>query len=347
MQRPGMRYWIALLAVFGLAFGIVWVWVAFVPLAFLDPEYPAWLAKQRMLARCDVGELLVVGDSRAAVDVIPALLPMRATNLAVGGGSPIEAYVAVSRALACPAPPKRVVVSFDAGHFTGPDLFWERSVRFGFIGADDLRDLRRVSRQLDDRSVLDLRSDGLPAAMRSALYMLRFPSLYFNSLAKGGAFLRWWGNRQTLVEVTASRGQYFFGTEPGSSMVAVEGYMQSFVPLPVLDNYFDRMLRLLASRGIEVDFIPMPINDATDRVVRAGVREAFAGYLASYAARYPNFRLVGDAMPHWPDRWFGDNFAHLNPAGAQRFSAALAAWLSATAGRSAEHAERGAELVVE
>ena len=100
MQWPGVRYWAALLAVFCLGFGIVWLWVACVPLAFLDPEYPAWLAKQRMLARCDLGELLVVGDSRAAVDVIPALLPMRATNLAVGGGSPIEAYVAVSRALA-------------------------------------------------------------------------------------------------------------------------------------------------------------------------------------------------------------------------------------------------------
>jgi hypothetical protein len=347
LTRRERHYWIALLATLCVAFGIVWMWVAFFPLAYLDPEYPAWLAKQQMLARCDLGDLLVVGDSRAAVDVIPSALPMRTTNLAVGGGSPIEAYVVVSRALTCPSPPHRFLVSFNAAHFTEPDLFWERSVRFGLITADDLRELRRASRQLKDRTVLDLRSDGLPPSLRSELYMLRFPSLYFGSLAKGGVFLRWRLNQQSLSEVTASRGQYFFGTDSGSSTVSIEGYMQSFTPLPVLDHYFDQMLSLLAQRGIEVDIVAMPINDATDKEVRADVREKFAAYIASYAARYSNVRLSGDAMPHWPDRWFGDNFSHLNRAGAQRFSAALATWLSSTAGRSAEHTERSAELVVQ
>ena len=61
------------------------------PLAFLDPEYPAWLAKERMLARCDLGSVVIVGDSRAAVDIEPTLLPVKTTNLAAGGGEPIEA----------------------------------------------------------------------------------------------------------------------------------------------------------------------------------------------------------------------------------------------------------------
>ena len=43
------------------AFGLVWLWVALMPLAYLDPEYPAWLAKREMLARCDLGATLVVG----------------------------------------------------------------------------------------------------------------------------------------------------------------------------------------------------------------------------------------------------------------------------------------------
>ena len=29
-------------------------------------------------------------------------------------------------------------------------------------------------------------------------------------------------------------------------------------------------------------------------------------------------------MPHWPDRFFGDQFCHLNPEGAELFSAQLA-----------------------
>ncbi len=68
-----------------LAFALLWAWVVLAPLAFLDPEYPAWVAKRSLLAHCDLGEVVVVGNSRAAADVLPALLPLRATNLAVGG----------------------------------------------------------------------------------------------------------------------------------------------------------------------------------------------------------------------------------------------------------------------
>jgi hypothetical protein len=342
------RYLAALSATMLAAFGLVWLWVAAVPLAYLDPEYPAWLAKQQMLARCDLGELIVVGDSRAAVDILPSALPIRTTNLAVGGGSPIEASIAVARALACAPPPRRVVVSFDAAHFTEPDLFWERSVRFGFVDRDSLRDLQRVSQQLDDPTIYDLRRGGLPAPLRSMLYTLRFPSFYFDSLVKGGVFLRWWRNRQALADTIATRGQYFFGTEPGSSLVAVEGRLRNFTALPVLDHYFDQMLSQLAARGIDVDFIAMPMNDTTWQAMRAQVRDGFAAYLTAYAARYRNFRVVGEVTPHWPDRWFGDGYAHLNPEGARRFSAAFAQWLASTAARStAENAERCAIRVVE
>ena len=84
-------------------FAVIWLWVAAVPLAYLDPEYPAWLAKQQMLAKCDLGEVVVVGDSRAAVDIMPVMLPVKTTNLAVGGGSPIEAYAAMRAPWRAPA----------------------------------------------------------------------------------------------------------------------------------------------------------------------------------------------------------------------------------------------------
>ena len=298
------------------------------PLAFLEPEYPAWLAKERMLASCDLGTVLVVGDSRAAVDIEPGRLPIRTTNLAVGGGEPIEAYAAVRRALACPRLPSRVIVSFDAGHFMQPDLFWERSVGFGFLDQTDLEALREVSARLGDASIYGMaREDGLPARLRSCLYAVRFPSLYFGSLLRGGVFLRWWGNREALDRAIAARGQYFFGIADGSNEIAVEGHLGRFAALPVLDWYFDRMLALLAARGIDVDFVAMPTNETTWRAVRPELTEGFAAYLAGYAARYPNFHVAGTVMPHWPDRWFGDAFAHLNPAGAALFSERLGRWL--------------------
>src|ERR1051326_7785912 len=192
--------------------GAVWVWILAVPMAFLDPEYPAWPAKQNLLADCELGDLIVLGDSRAAAGMMPVHWPVRAANLAVGGGEPIEALAALTRALRCPFPPKQAILSFDAVHFT-EDLFWERTALFGFLDGGEIATLRDVSRTLGDLSIYEQRhTDGLPSWLRDAMVAARFPSLYFSSLMKGGLALRWPRNRATLDRVTAARGQYFFGT---------------------------------------------------------------------------------------------------------------------------------------
>lgn len=305
--------------------GLAWAWVALAQLAFLDPEYPAWRAKSLLLARCDLGETIIVGDSRAAADVMPALLAHRTTNLAVGGGEAIEALSAVRRALACPHPPRRVLLSLNPGQFVHPDLFWERTVRFGFLNASEVAELARTSAEVGDWSVYENgHHDGLNGRMRAALYAIRFPTLYFGSLLKGGVFLRWWDNRRALAERLEARGQYFFGTAPGCDEVAAEGHLDAFRPLPVLDLYFDRLLRLLAVHDVAVAFVAMPVNRETMAATRPVVRAGFAAYLDRYAAKYPNFRVLGPAMRGWPDQYFGDDFSHLNREGARRLSAGLA-----------------------
>ncbi len=317
-------------------FALTWLWIATMPMAFLDPEYPSWRAKQLLLANCDLGEVLILGDSRAATGMMPEAWHIRATNLAVGGGEPIEALAALDRALQCRVPPRQVIVSFDAVHFARPDLFWERTARFGFVNADEIATLREVSHRLGDMSIYELRhTDGLPSWLRDAMYRVRFPSLYFTSLAKGGVLLRWPRNRATLVATLAAHGQYFFGTAAGSDIVAADGHLPEFRPLPVLEWYFNRILQRLAAHGIPAVFIAVPMNDATAFAAAPGVSSTFRAWLAGYEARYPLFQVVGDVMPHWPDTWFGDGFAHLNPDGAVRFSTGLERCLDAPVLRAA------------
>src|SRR5258708_6635222 len=89
--------------------------------------------------RSDVSfRVVILGDARAATGRMPARWSTRATNLAVGGGEPIEALAALDRALRCPSPPTRIILSLDAVHFTEPDLFWERTARFGFLDGDEI-----------------------------------------------------------------------------------------------------------------------------------------------------------------------------------------------------------------
>jgi hypothetical protein len=307
-----------------LSFTLIWVWAATMPMAFMDSEYPSWRAKELLLKQCDLGDAVILGDSRAAADILPMGLSFRTTNLAVGGGEAVEAYVALARALACPNAPSRVIISFVPSHFTQRDLFWERSVRYGLMAPADIAALREASRQIGDDSIYQAEhTDGLPAAMRDWLHLARFPSLYFASLVHGGGFLRWSRNERILSETMAAHGQYYFGTKAGSSVVAVDGHLDDFRPLPILDHYFGKILTLLEQRGIAADFIAMPVNEATWLQVHPDVRVKFAAYLATYERRYQGFHVNGEIMPHWPDRLFGDKFGHLNPEGAERFSIEL------------------------
>jgi hypothetical protein len=301
--------------------GVVWLWVLLMPLAFLDPEYPSWRAKQILLANCDLGDTLILGDSRAATAMMPARWQSRATNLAVGGGEPIEALATLARAMRCPVLPDRVILSFDAVHFTQPDLFWDRTVRFGLVNADEIDALRVASRALGDRSIYEPRhTDGLPSWLHDMMYRVRFPSLYFTSLMKSGLFLRWPHNEVNLRAGLDSRGQYFFGTASGSHTVAAEGHLPVFQPLPILAWYFNLVLEQLDTHGIPAVFIAVPMNEATAQKVSPGVRSAFRAWLGEYETRYRGFRIAGDVMPYWPDSYFGDGFAHLNPGGAKLFS---------------------------
>ncbi len=337
-----MRYLTAFALSAILSFALIWAWVLAMPMAYMDAEYPSWRAKEILLDRCDLGEGLILGDSRAAADILPQRMPFPMTNLAVGGGEAIEALAALTRVVQCPTLPKLVIISLDPGHFVRPDLFWERSVRYDFLSPADISNLRLASREIGDPSVYEARhAEGLPPSLRDWLYRIHFPPLYFASLAHGGGFLRWTVNQQTLAETLFSRGHYYFGTEMGSHTVALEGHLASFTPLPILDFYFDRLLAELDRRGIDVRFIAMPVSEATWEEVRPEVRDQFAAYLAAYERQYPHFHVAGDVMPHWPDRFFGDMFCHLNPEGAERFSADLAQRLQDAPPRTQNELQNG------
>jgi hypothetical protein len=312
-------------------FAAIWVYVAACPMAFLDDEFPRWSAKQTMLDSCDLGDITVVGDSRAAVDIMPKALPVPTTNLALAGTSTVETYVAVKRLLRCPNLPRAVIISISASHFAGPDTFWEKSARYRFLSRADLEELRHVSARIHDWSLFTLDSpDDLPPFARIWLYASDFPSVYFSALLDNEIFFHLTQNELLYRQVLAARGQYFFHElDQGYDGISAEGHMPRFTVLPILDAYFDHTLSLLAAHHLPAIFVAMPMNDATFAATTADFRDGFAQYLRGYANQYPNFAISGDTMPHVPNSQVGDSLSHLNRAGAARFNQAFAKCASA------------------
>nr|WP_321985796.1 hypothetical protein [uncultured Lichenicoccus sp.] len=321
---PG-RYLLVMGLVLALGLGASWIWSAKMKLAFLDPEYAAWSAKQDLVARCDLGDLLVLGDSRAGAGMMPTRLPGRGINISVGGAKPVEMYYFLRRAMACPNMPHHVLLSIDAGHFHSTDTFWERSARFGTFGVGDLHEIEAVARRTGDESLFDEpRSDGFPNLLRDYLYATSFPTLNFASMARGGIFLRYAHNIEERDKTLRARGHHLFGDANGDSAEADDASLDSFEVLPLEGWYFEHMLQEMQARGIRVDFVTVPVNQATAKHITPQLRDGFAAYLAAAARRYPNFHVLVAPIPSLPDQYFGDVFSHLNQSGAERFSATLA-----------------------
>ena len=319
---------LALASMCGL-FGVVWLYVALLPAGFLDDEYPRWAAKSEILQSCNLGDVVILGDSRAAIDVMPRAMGIDSSNLAVAGGTPVEVMSVVNRMLACPHLPHTVVLSLSPSHFIDRSTFWEKSTRYHFVTGAELEDLLHASEATGDWSFFPSGPpDFLPPRVRIWMHAHYFPSLYFAALVERFGFTSYWRNENFRREVLADRGQYFFVNSGRGDQIGPEGYMRSFWAAPILDLYFSKVLRVLTERGIKVHFVAMPYNDVTAARLNPALMAEFQAYLQGYSQEYPGFDILGTLAPAWPNVLINDQLLHLNRRSAPIYSAQLAACLN-------------------
>jgi hypothetical protein len=316
------RYLLGLAAGALVSFGLIWAYVLARPEAFLESGYPIWEAKQSFISRCDMGAAMISGDSRAEAAVDPRGLDIPTRNISFGAETPLEGYFFTRRAMACPTPPRQVVITFSPPDFTSVSQFlWENGARFGFIHYDELSEISAAARDLHDPSVEAVQSRlGFGGALRNWLYAVHFPPLYFNALLTGQVFRRQAANHAVFETARAGLGHvaYFrHGAAPPFAGPAV--ITGDFRPAPVQTAFFDRTLAMLAARKVEVTYMPMPVSESMARQAsKAGMRE-FENYLSGFARRYPNFHIVTPLMVTWPDEAFLDG-VHMEASYANRFS---------------------------
>lgn len=317
MQPSFKRYLVRLGAALAGALAVVWLYVALVQMAYVESGYAAWVAKSVMLDECRLGEVAFFGDSRLEAGVVPALLPVPASNFGLAAGTPVETRSAVRRALRCPVLPAQAVLSLSPEHF-GPlsRFFWLLSLRYGFIGPGELLDTERLAGSLGDTQSLATRTpDGLSGPVRDWLYELRFPSLSFSSLVQGRIFGRWRSNQARLASVLQARGwsEYAGGEGETEKLPLAQTKLQT--------AEFGSALDALGERGVQTRLLIMPRSQSEPPQPEA--EAAYLRYLAETAARFPGLEIVGSGIPRWPARLFADGL-HLNGEGARRFTTLLA-----------------------
>ena len=302
---------------------VAWVYVALAPMAFMESGYAAWAAKSAMLKECRLGQLAFFGDSRLESGVVPAALPVQASNFGLAAGTAVETNSAVRRAMACPAVPRQAVIALVPEHF-GPlsKFFWILSVRYGFLSPGEVYATERLANRLGDTETLATPTpDGLGGWVRDWLYAIRFPSLSFGSLVQGRVFGRYASNTERYAAMLRSRGwaEYAGGVDVPADPA------DAFMPTRLQAAEFEAALERLRARGVEVFLLVMPF--AQSHREDPGLFAGYLQYLASAARRFPGVHMVGNGVPIWPDRFFADG-AHLDAAGAKAFSERLAACMT-------------------
>jgi hypothetical protein len=306
---------------FALCFGGFWAYAALFPLAYLDPEFAIWQAKEELLAAPCAGpcpELVVLGDSCAVAGVDPRQLSVPAINLALGGGTAMEAYYVLARWLESHTPPKTVVLSLSPYHFQ-ESLFWERLTRYHFLRFGEQREALAALRRFGTPPLVNEATGGpvAPSLWDALLYRAWFPSKYSNSVIEARAIGRLGENRAFVRDVIAQRGYKAFGARArNDESNGIEKRPEQFFVAGVLDRYMDRLLDLAADRGIAVRFYVMPYNPASWAIAERERAVYVAGYhahLNALAERAANFTLL-NALWVLPADHFGDS-SHVNPRG--------------------------------
>jgi len=315
----------ALLVTMAVCLAAAWSATIWLREGFLEQSYPMWKIKYQMAAQCRTADTVVIGDSRSVAGFIPGIIP-DTVNYGLGGGTPIDIYYLIRRVMACPHKPKRVLMSFSMDQLAEDPWFWRSSALFGFMSFADLEEVRRRSRALGDTSIfapptfLDI-----DAMLNDWLYAKHFPSFYVGPLLRGGLIGRLAMNRRIAAETDQALGHHGFGTDAGCDQVSPDAAIRSFVPSPINDDYLRRTLALLTGNGADVEFISAPVNAATYAALSPVAAAQYRYYILSLARDVPHFRVVGDPLSHWDNRWFGDYESHLNEDGARRFSAQVVA----------------------
>ena len=302
---------------------VAWVYVAVAPMAFMESGYAAWAAKSAMLNECRLGELAFFGDFRLESGVVPAALPVQASNFGLAAGTAVETHSAVRRAMDCPTVPRQAIISLVPEHF-GPlsKFFWILSVRYGFLSPGEVYATERLADRVGDTETLATPTpDGLRGPVRDWLYAIRFPSLSFGSLVQGRVFGRYASNTGRYAAMLRARG---WAEYTGGEAVPADS-AGAFMPTKLQTAEFEAALERLRARGVEVFLLLMPFAESHREP--PAVFAGYLDYLASTARRFPGVHLLDNGVPIWPDRFFADG-QHLDAAGAKAFSERLAACIT-------------------
>jgi hypothetical protein len=287
-----------------------WSYMAFVreqQWLYENPEFAMWQYNHDSVraGRQQSLKLLALGDSSIKAGFIPALAGAETENLALGGSTPIVGYFTLRDYLANNPAPEKLVITYTPYHLAKQDAFWERAVRYRYLGGPDYAEVLAIARSLEDPVLGDIVG-----------WKYRWnPATYAAALRDGIRKRRWRLYPGEYQALQRSAGHRYFGEGKRAIRANAEARMADFAASPLLDHYLRKMVGLAVDAGIETYWFTAPMPRFSCERLSSGFDTAYREYLRDIA----RLGIVAEGgVACWDDELFGDS-AHLH-SGSARFS---------------------------
>jgi len=308
---------------YGIALSIILPFIALViyvntaQMQFLSIDYPNWKYQQDFLGSHagEHNDLIVLGDSRVMAGYDPLVAnDISSRNLSVGGATAIEVYYILKKYLEHNTA-DNLILSLSPQHVQGMDVFWQRTVKFRFLSAQELKrvftdDAATTAPYFADTQwpLIEYYRSYLPFAYRAELRNALWQSRY--SVNKAAYAL----NKQ-------HKGLQFQGIAERSDRIGREQKLSEIKAVPVLDIYLQKTAELAKANNIQIFWYTAPINTPTCEALQPNYVPSFDEYLDSIESRF-GFTILS-RIGCWDPKYFGDRGQHVNPRGSTRNTKAM------------------------
>ena len=238
-----------------------------------DAEYGMWKAKTKLVEDATSKYTnVVLGDSRILAGYNPSLNDSESTvNLALGGGTPIEAFFILNRLISSNSNVSRILISFSPTHLENADMFLHRTIVFKFLKNHEVDDVLENEKnenlfKIDKNEYIYCKFE-LPMCYKP----------YYKYLLRLGTIEK---NKEMYRDTYGSKGWHLFGVNSPNAMPG-EVARRRFTPDPIIDKYFTRLISLARSRNIEIYFYATPLAIKAYTAISKTYRSDFFDYIRS------------------------------------------------------------------
>ncbi len=275
---------------------------------FSHREFPIWVDVKQKLSKTNKENFILLGDSRAKAGFKPKTFDfanVSSLNLAIGGGTPIEAYYALRQYLK-KNKPEFLLLSYAPFHIQTQDSYWGRTVLFDFLNLSEYYEITNHAKKFKEQDLLEKNLNENYYFFTYVNYT-KNPFKFLPSLKKALFTInnRYSVNNRILKYLKETKGHFFYGRALQSSGITWEGKQKEpFVNSTLINFYLEKLIVLAQSNNIKVYYYSMPFNKSTYRSINVEYVNSYNSYISNLAKKY-NIKIL-NSLYFLPNENFGD-----------------------------------------